>query len=32
MGVFYDMRVLRAKDLSTWASVNDAISYIKTSK
>ncbi len=32
MWVFYDMRVLRAKDLSTWASVNDAISYIKTSK
>lgn len=32
MWVFYDMRVLRAKDLSTWASVNDAINYIKTSK
>lgn len=30
--VFYDMRVLRAKDLSTWAAVNDAINYIKTSK
>lgn len=32
LGIFYDMRNLRWKDLSTWASVNDAINYIKNEK
>lgn len=32
LGIFYDMRNLRWKDLSSWAAVNDAINYIKTEK
>lgn len=30
--IYYDMRNLRWKDLSSWAAINDAINYIKTEK